>query len=157
MTTTSSRKRASSVTVIIGGISEALNVKVLYPIQLTSTMASGPDTERTKSPSSPVDVPVVVPCSMRVTPMTGPRASCTTPFTSYPPWADTDGAAMHRSIDAARKDKILFIGFYVLYSFNKNFYSDMRISESSATREASLGVISPYSGLQKRPRRQPAA
>ena len=63
------------------GISEALKLCVAYPMQLTSTMASGPDTVSRKSPSMPVDVPFIVPAARTVAPITGPNSSCTTPFT----------------------------------------------------------------------------
>ena len=110
MTTTSSRNSASVTSLIDAGTSDALNVKVLYPIQLISTIASADDTSRAKSPSRPVEVPFVVPCSRIVAPMTGPTSSDTTPFISYPSCADMAGAVMHMIISPVQKDKILFIG-----------------------------------------------
>jgi hypothetical protein len=46
---------------------------------------------------------------MTEAPMTGPIASTTTPFTSYPPWANTDAPIMHESRKEAHSVLILFI------------------------------------------------
>ena len=68
MTTTSSRKVVSSVRLMVSGTSVALKVWVAYPMQLTSTVASGLETVNTKSPSKPVDTPLDVPFSSTVAP-----------------------------------------------------------------------------------------
>ena len=77
-------------------------------MQLISTIASGDETVRMKSPSSPVEVPFEVPCSMTVAPITGPMASSTTPLTWYPPWADANVENVPMSTIATRV-RILFI------------------------------------------------
>ena len=56
-----------------------------------------------------------LPSMEEVAAMTGPRASCTTPFISYPSCADIDTAARHSSSWTVSTDKIFFIVYPELY------------------------------------------
>ena len=92
---------------------------------------------RAKSPSRPVEAPFIVPFSRIVAPITGPTWSTTTPFTSYPPCADTAGVKMQNISNPIQIDKILFIGFL---NINYMVFRDFSFTNATDTAASSMNT-----------------